>query len=258
MTCRDCRDAVSPYLDGELSPSESADVKAHLASCPACASRERALVLTKEQLRALPRFTAPDVLRARIRSSIDSAQIDARVRLPLPLPRTRRVTFMLAGWVAVVVFGVAGYALLRSGETRRNAESNDMAVVLARHLRSLTPGNLTQVVSTDQHNVKPWFNGRVDVSPPVVSLDSIGFRLVGGRVDTVEGKPAAVVVYGRRLHTINVFAWPVAGPDVDLTAFDRNGFHLIRGRRQGVELWIVSDLSRTELLDFAYRLVRDY
>lgn len=256
MTCNDCRDAISPYLDAELSPSEFEDVKAHLASCPACASRERALSSANEQVRALPRFTAPDVLKARIRSSVDSAQIDARVLLPLP--RTRRVTVMLAGWVAVLVFGVAGYALLRNGQARRSAESNDVAVVLARHLRSLTPGNLTQVVSTDQHNVKPWFNGRVDVSPPVVSLDSIGFRLVGGRVDTVEGKPAAVVVYRRRLHTINVFAWPVTGPDVDLTTSDRNGFHLIRGRRQGVELWIVSDLSRTELLDFANRLVRDY
>jgi anti-sigma factor RsiW len=112
------------------------------------------------------------------------------------------------------------------------------------------PGHLTDVVSTNQHNVKPWFNGRVDMSPSVPGLDSAGFPLVGGRTDYVRGRAVPVVVYARRQHMINVYAWPEAGSASKPRASTRNGYHFVTWRGDGVEYWAVSDLNTKELDEF--------
>jgi anti-sigma factor RsiW len=116
------------------------------------------------------------------------------------------------------------------------------------------PGHLTDVASTDQHNVKPWFNGRVDASPAVPRLDSSDYPLVGGRVDYIGGRAVSAVVYARRQHVINVFSWPASGATQSPGALaSRNGYHVIRSRHDGLETWIVSDLNVAELEDFARR-----
>jgi anti-sigma factor RsiW len=117
------------------------------------------------------------------------------------------------------------------------------------------PGHLTDVASTNQHNVKPWFNGRIDLSPVVPSLDSAGFPLIGGRLDYVDGRAVAAVVYARRQHMINVYSWPSGGQDLrPIEAGAEKGYHLMRWRRDGIEAWAVSDLNRAELAEF----VRDF
>jgi anti-sigma factor RsiW len=143
----------------------------------------------------------------------------------------------------VIVAAGLGAALLRS---KPAADEQ----VLASHLRSLMPGHLTDVQSTDQHNVKPWFNGRVDIAPDVPNIDSAGYPLLGGRVDYINGKPTAVVVYGRRKYVINVFEWADPGSDLAPSAETKNGFHLIHLRRGGIAEWIVSDLNPQELEAF--------
>jgi anti-sigma factor RsiW len=112
------------------------------------------------------------------------------------------------------------------------------------------PGHLTDVVSTNQHNVKPWFNGRVDMSPSVPSLDSAGFPLVGGRTDYVRGRAVPVVVYARRQHMINVYAWPEPGSASKPHESTRNGYHFVTWRSDGVEYSAVSDLNTKELETF--------
>jgi anti-sigma factor RsiW len=121
--------------------------------------------------------------------------------------------------------------------------------VLASHLRSLMPNHLTDVASTDNHNVKPWFNGRVGVSPTVPRLEAQGFPLIGGRVDYLAGRPVAAVVYGRRQHMINVFTF--AGPgEAGPTERSDGGFHLVRWQHAGSEIWVASDLNWEELRQF--------
>jgi anti-sigma factor RsiW len=119
------------------------------------------------------------------------------------------------------------------------------------------PAHLTDVASNDQHNVKPWFNGRLDFSPSVPRLEDAGFPLLGGRLDYVRGRPVAVVVYGRRQHVINVFSWPAeTGGDVDRTLTTSHGYNLLHWRRGGTEHWVVSDLNAAELQQFVALLER--
>jgi anti-sigma factor RsiW len=123
--------------------------------------------------------------------------------------------------------------------------------VLTSHIRSLMPDHLVDVRSNDQHNVKPWFNGRLDFSPTVPRLDSIGFPLIGGRLDYLHGRPVAAVVYARRQHMINAYSWPADAGDEDVSPVDsRHGYNLVHWRRGGVEHWVVSDLNAGELGEF--------
>jgi anti-sigma factor RsiW len=118
-------------------------------------------------------------------------------------------------------------------------------------MRSLIPGHTIDVPSTDQHTVKPWFNGKLDFSPPVRDLAGIGFNLTGGRLDYVDNRPVAVVVYTRRLHTINLYIWPSntdANAGVEVSA--RQGYNMIHWTKEGMTFWAVSDLNTSELHDF--------
>jgi anti-sigma factor RsiW len=130
--------------------------------------------------------------------------------------------------------------------------------VLTSHLRSLMPGHLMDVVSTDQHTVKPWFDGRIDFSPPVKDFAADGFRLAGGRLDYLAGRPVAALVYQRRKHIVNVFVWPAADGSqsaVESTAHD--GYNLLHWQRGGMNYWMASDLSAQEMGDFAHLLRGD-
>jgi anti-sigma factor RsiW len=120
------------------------------------------------------------------------------------------------------------------------------ADVLSAHIRSLAGTHLLDVPSSDQHTVKPWFNGKLDFAPPVKDLD--GFPLLGGRLEYFDAHPAAALIYGRRNHSINLFIWPApATPDASQT---RNGYHLETWSASGMTFWAVSDLNEQELKQF--------
>ena len=247
MKCAECRELLSGHVDNELMTNESQDVDAHLATCAECAREHEMLAATSQLLKqGLVRHSAPDVLKARIRNAL--AQPDA-FEPPAPKRKSSQWIRLAAACAAVAVIssGVTYEALTRGGGPRGVAEE-----VVTSHVRSLMGGHLTDVVSNNTHNVKPWFNGKVDLSPTVPKLDSIGFPLLGGRIDYVQGRPVATVVYTRRQHIINVYSWSRRGPNTDpVAAGSDKGYHLVEWRRDGIEQWAVSDLNTAELMDFA-------
>lgn len=247
MRCTDCRQSLNPYLDGELTPRAADDVRDHVAGCSECSREYDSLAATSHLLQdGLVHYPAPDVLKARILGAL--AQ-------PNPFPES--VAPSRTRWIRLAAAGVA-IALFSSAATiasihQRGASRSIKDDVLTSHLRSLMAGHLTDVASNDQHNVKPWFNGRVSLSPPVPRLDSAGFVLAGGRLDYLAGHPAAAVVYLRRQHVINVFSWPDAGGDTHETATTTQGYHLVTWRHDDIAFWVVSDLNSSELADFVAR-----
>ncbi len=246
MRCAECTELLSAYMDDELMRDEQEAVREHLATCSECAREEQALAGTSRRIKEnLMRHATPDVLKARIRNSL--ARDDAFT--PAPVPRrpawTRWPALAAAGLVVAVASSTIAASL-----TRRSLASDAIAeTIVDAHIRSLMPGHLTDVVSTDQHQVKPWFNGRVDLSPAVPNLDSAGFLLTGGRVDYVDGRAIPVVTYTRRQHVINVFAEPADGRSSSAHE-TRNGYHMVEWQSGGLEYWAVSDLNSAELEQF--------
>ena len=257
-TCDTTRDSLSAYVDGELPPDQAAAIAEHLATCGACSAEYETLLETVALLRnQLNRYTAPDVLRARVRTALASTPrepVGEAVEL-LPAPR-RRARFArwtpTASWAATLLIAAALGSvgtMLVAGRNRQ--ASSTAAEVLSSHVRSLMPDHLTDVRSSDQHNVKPWFNGRLDFSPSVPRLEDQGFPLLGGRLDYVDGRSVAAVVYGRQEHIINVYSWPTAAADAPPAMTTSHGYTLLHWRSHGGEHWVVSDLDAGELQGFA-------
>ncbi|HEV2671159.1 MAG TPA: hypothetical protein VGU74_08715, partial [Gemmatimonadales bacterium] len=167
----------------------------------------------------MPPLRAPDELRQRVRAAINDAATPARWTR---YSTTTRWLALAASFVLVALGGTAGWQLA----DRRAAEGALADQVLASHVRSLMPGHLTDVPSSDQHTVKPWFNGKVDFSPPVSDFAASGYPLIGGRLDYAAGRPVAALVYGRRKHFIDVLLWPASGSSAVKTE-TRQGYHLL-------------------------------
>jgi anti-sigma factor RsiW len=244
VTHRELELQLDAYLDGELAPGDARELETHLMQCADCArlheARGRLSAAIQKQV---PALRAPDALRGRVRATLRSAAGASGLRRVLP---------PVARWLALAAsLAVAAVGSWRLGSSRAGEEAL-VAQVLASHVRSLMPGHLTDVVSSDQHTLKPWFNGKLDFSPPVYDFAGRGFPLIGGRLDYVGGRPVAGLVYGRRQHLINVLLWPATrgsggGPGVAT----RQGYHLLQWTTPNYAYWVVSDLGMAELHDFA-------
>ena len=237
---------LDAYLDGELATPDAAELEQHLRACPDCSRLERRRRALSAAVREqVLRFPAPDTLRARVRSAV-RADLKWRVH-----PRSYWPALAVAASLAVVAVGGWQAGL-------RQAASDALAnQLLGSHVRSLMPGHLTDVQSSDQHTVKPWFNGKLDFSPPVYDFAGRGFPLIGGRLEYVAGRPVAALVYGRRQHLINVFLWPTErGGTGGPTGTTRQGYHLLHWTTPAYSYWVASDLGLPELRDFAALLER--
>ncbi len=185
----------------------------------------------------LPYYKAPPGLRERVQSAVR--------RTPRRHPVYQRPVIWMTGLAAAVLLFASGALFFAP---RDRAPGDEVASVLDGHLRSLVPGHLADVASTDQHTVKPWFAGKLDFSPPVVDGAADGFPLVGGRVDVIDGRNVAALVYSRRNHIINLFSRPLgAGEHVAEAAMERRGYNLLTWTDGSMRFWAVSDLNRPEL-----------
>lgn len=247
MTCADLEQRLGAYLDQELDTADRLAVERHLRECQRCESlhaQQRALgTALREQL---PTFSAPDLLRARIVGALRAAHAPPEAARAAAALRRWRWTAIAAS--ALFLLSV-GYGVLA---TRRQvpARSELAEEVLTSHIRSLMPGHLTDVASTDRHTVKPWFSGRLDYSPPVYDLAAQGFPLIGGRLDYVGGRPVAVLVYRYGKHVINLFVWPEERGGEGVPQPTRQGYQLLHWTGGGMVHWLVSDVNRETLRDF--------
>ena len=246
MICQETQGLIHGYVDGELDLVRSIEIERHIEGCEACARAYRTQQDLKKALHATPlRFNAPRDLRRRIQSSLRKAgQAD-------PVPRVFHWQFAWrwAGAVAALaLMAVIGWNLAR---VSRPPSGDDLVAqeVLASHVHSLMANHLADVPSTDQHTVKPWFNGKLDFSPPVKDLATEGFPLVGGRIDYLENRPVAALVYQRRKHYINLFIWP-STEDSGQRAVMRQGYNLIHWTHSGMTYWAASDVNNSELQEF--------
>lgn len=234
--CVDQELLLGGLVDGELDAANTALVEAHVARCGGCSEELERLQAVKNLLRGDDvRRSAPESLRRRI------------AEIPEMSGRTRDRR-MLPGWLAPGVAGALAASLAMVVLTPGPAQAGLDEQLISSHVRSLQPGHLTDVQTTNQHIVKPWFNGRVDFAPPVPELADQGFPLAGGRLDSIGGKTVAAVVYRRRLHTVNLFIWRDEAWR-QRTALD-DGFALSEWSASGLRFAAVSDISPQELRQF--------
>jgi anti-sigma factor RsiW len=239
MSCEYLDRDLDAYLDRELDAAAATAARVHLGECAACRRRLAERETLSRFVRAAPYYPAPDRLRARVLAQTTR-------------PTSRRRILTWAAAAALFISVGTGLGLWRSAGTHDDALAQ---AVVDGHVRSMMANHLFDVESTDQHTVKPWFLGKLDFAPPVVDLASIGFPLVGGRLDYLNGRPVAALVYARRKHTINVFVSP-ASADAFSGPYVRSirGFHIHHWRRDGMSLWAVSDLNDAELTQFCLAL----
>ena len=242
MTCDEAEVLLHALLDGELDAGHAREVEAHVAGCSRCA---RQLQDYREMHQAMSgsdlKYSAPLALRQRIEAALP------------PVSRrepTRRA--LLKGFALGTTLSAAAAASVIFAVVRTDQDQRVLGDVVSAHLRSLQAEHLTDVQSSDQHTVKPWFNGRLDVAPPVVDLTAQGFMLLGGRLDYIDGKAVAAIVYRRRVHVINLFVAQGAALDRISARSERvQGFNIRRWTEQGLRLIAISDINAEELQEFA-------
>jgi mycothiol system anti-sigma-R factor len=245
MSCDLSGTLLHAYLDGELDAVRAAEFERHLENCRECTATLGAAESLRASLQRAQLYeTAPPELRKEIRSKL---KISAASTSRSPVAAWR----WLAAAAAILL--LTGMAWLAVPHFRPDSpESVTSAEVIDAHIRSLQAGHLTDVTSTDQHTVKPWFDGKLDFIPPVHDFMDEGFPLIGGRLDVLGERNVAALVYGRRKHFVNVFVWPTKEPDTPIhRPGSRQGYQWVHWRHQGMEFCAVSDVSAQDLHELA-------
>jgi anti-sigma factor RsiW len=253
MNCNEAATLIAAYADGEVDGLRSHLFKRHLRSCAGCATQYQRVLTLGARLRAeLPYFPASPALRARVHATLGAMRAAVPSR---PRPAADRWRWLtggaLAGCTATMLAWVLGTAVI---DWRTN---EDLAVdAVATHVRATLGNHLIEVASSDQHTVKPWLSARLDYSPPVQDLANEGFALTGGRLDTLERRPIATLVYRYRQHTIDVFVRPESAHAPPSALRTVRGFHVAHASGSGMDWIAVSDVSADVLSPFVQRLAR--
>jgi anti-sigma factor RsiW len=245
VACENNERLLHGYFDGELDLVRSVDFEDHLKTCPECAQQLNEMQTIRQSLRAAGLYQrTPASLRSRISAAIPGATEPKVISMP-----SRRQWRWLAAAAAVVVLLLGARMSLNIGAQRKNLLADEIA---SNHIRSLLPGHLFDVESSDQHTVKPWFDGKLDFAPPVTDLASQGFPLVGGRLDYLNHRNVAALVYQRQKHLINVFVWPEESRPAKVSENQMiQGYNLVFWTSGGMDFCAVSDLNASELRHFA-------
>ena len=243
MNCETTQDLLNGYLDGELDLVRHLQIEEHLKTCPSCSPiLENHSAVKSAMADDSLYFKAPPDLRRRIKSA-----------LPHNESRPRSSVWRWS-WVPALASAAAIVILIFLFLPLSSSNDDLMAKeIVSSHVRSMMANHLTDVPSSDQHTVKPWFDGRLDYSPPVTDLAVQGFPLIGGRLDYAANRPVAALVYQHRQHILNLFIFPSAiNADSGSKMSERQGYNLIHWNRSGMTFWAVSDLNLNELQEFAH------
>ena len=235
--CADQELLLGGLIDNELDAANVAMVEAHVARCEGCREELERMQALRGLLRSNGvRHIAPEALSNRIAALSELAE-------PRAANDNRILRWLGPGAVGALAASLAIVTLLPAG-----ADSVVDQEIVSSHVRSLQPGHLTDVQTTNQHIVKPWFNGKIDFSPPVPELADAGFPLAGGRLDSIDGKTVAAIVYHRRLHTVNLYVWPAK--DAAERSFVKDGFAVKEWSRNGLRYAAISDIPPAEVQQF--------
>ena len=202
---------------------------------------------------ALPVYDAPASLQAWARE--EARKMDSEPELNSRPARIQGAFSSRSRWrvaAGLVIAAAAGWAgaSLRAPDRVSSSVSETANAVVDTHVRSMLPGHLMDVASSDRHTVKPWFAGKIDIAPAVVDLEDKGFPLLGGRLDYVDGHPAAALVYGRRQHTINLFVWRSTGSELPRESLSVRGYSVQHWTGGGLSYWAITDASASDLEEF--------
>jgi anti-sigma factor RsiW len=270
MNCEEATKLMDGYLDGELDPITSQTIEQHLRECRNC---DQAYKTQSSLIRAVgnatPYYRAPAELRERIQSSLReeiaerpmrNVARDAQPLFPRKQPKPRAVLFgtpwnwlSLSGLslAAAIIFAAIIFSNLAPQLRRPGADQLLATQLIASHVRSLMADHLTDVASSDQHTVKPWLDTKLDFAPAVADLSNEGFPLIGGRLDYLDNRPVAALVYQRRKHFINLFVWPVASDEAKAPrTITHEGYQLLHWADSDFNYWAVSDVNINDLQTF--------
>jgi anti-sigma factor RsiW len=257
MNCEDSRIYLLAYLDDELEVADNLRIQKHLADCADCRQAEKEQLALRSALRdpSLYAHPSPDFAK-RIEAAVRQAakeEVQSRRTAWFEYFGFKSFRWIPAAALLAVVAIVGGLQIINS--LRSSHQQLIASAVLAGHIRALQADHLVDVPSSDRHTVKPWFQGKLDFSPPVPDLSELGWAMIGGRLDYVDGRPVAALVYQRRLHNINVFMWPSQGAADDrISQEDAQGYQILHWNGADMTYWVVSDLNKAELADFARAL----
>jgi len=253
------------YLDGQLDPIANQTIEQHLRECGRC---DQAFKTQGSLIRAIgnatPYFKAPAELRERIQSSlreetsqhpvrngVPGAQIQFHKRQPEPRTIPLEIPWNWLGLAAAIILGAIIVLNVVPRLQRPGADQFLATQLIASHARSLLANHLTDVASSDQHTVKPWLDAKLDFAPPVIDLSSDGFPLIGGRLDYLDNRPVAALIYERRKHFINLFVWPAGSSTTGATnTMSRQGYQLLHWVDSDFNYWAVSDVNANDLQTF--------
>ena len=247
MNCAEIRLLLHAQADGELDAANNLELERHLKTCAACAAEKKSLLSLRTALRDGDlNFRAPDSLKQDLRQFVRDMKEERKAERPA---RTLRDIIRFYKFLAVGATAIAVLVLIMrpAGISEHDAFVNE---VIASHVRSLQVEHLTDVVSSDQHTVKPWFDGKIDFAPTVKDFAAQGYPLVGGRLDYLQGRSVAALVYRRNKHFINVFVWP-AGRNLPQQTEIVRGYSIINRDANGLHYCFISDLNAQELADLA-------
>jgi anti-sigma factor RsiW len=240
MSAGDCGKLLllQAELDGELDAAAAAALAEHRANCPVCRRNESTIMAARQALRRATYHRADPELYRAVASRLGTVQ---------PRP-ARRTAFPWRGFTTFGAGAALAAAIILTVLPLRRPDI--VAALVDDHVRALQPGHLLDVVSTNQHTVKPWFDGRLDFAPPVKDLASAGFPLVGGRLDYLHGRSVAVLVYSHGKHVIELFVWPASGRPAVPARAERDGYHVMHWEANAMSFSAVSDLDPSGLQEF--------
>jgi anti-sigma factor RsiW len=246
--CPDKELELHAFVDGELDAIGSAAFEAHVRSCAACAEElERALAVRAALQGPAVRREAPTALWARLETLAPRSEETAEAERRAMPRRLSWGSFATGGGIGALAASLALFLALPQLSAPGLSDE-----LVASHVRSLQAAHLVDVATSNRHVVKPWFNGKIDFAPPVPDLAGQGFPLVGGRLDVIDGRSVAALVYKRNLHSINLFVRPATWLSLQSErTFRRDSYSLAHWTSSGLDYWAVSDVDPADLSLFA-------